>query len=185
MSPRLCLLFAAVAAGSSALTATEHPLTLDPQQSRIEVIVKASFSDFTGQLTRYDAGVTLDDDGRVCGARLRFEFSALTTGKPDRDKAMLAWEQADTFPSADFVLTSLQPAASGGFEAAGRFTFHGVTRDLKFPVTISRDGALYAIDGEVPIDTRHHGLPVIRMMVMLKVDPVVRVRFHIQGRRSS
>jgi hypothetical protein len=31
------------------------------------------------------------------------------------------------------------------------------------------------------IDTREHGLPVIRLLGLLKVDPLVTVRFHLQA----
>ncbi len=69
--------------------------------------------------------------------------------------------------------------------AVGRLTFHGVTRDLRFPITLERDGPLYSIDGDAPIDTREFGLPVIRRLAVLKVDPLVHVRFHLQGRADS
>jgi iron complex transport system substrate-binding protein len=35
--------------------------------------------------------------------------------------------------------------------------------------------------GDASLDTREFGLPVIRLFGLLKVDPVVRVRFHLQG----
>ena len=178
-------LVACLAAGA-ALQAADQPLVIDPGHSRIEVAVKASLHSFTGQLDRYEAFVALDDQGNVKQARVRFDFHAFTTGKPDRDKAMHAWEQTDTFPLGEFVLTALRPAPGGqGFEATGNFTFHNVTRSVTFPITISHDGTLYAIDGQVSLDTRDYGLPVIRMMAVLRVDPVVVVRFHLQGRRSS
>ena len=63
---------------------------------------------------------------------------------------------------------------------------HGVGRDLAFPVSIAHSEAgTYAIDGEVPIDTREFSLPVIRRFGFLPVDPVVKVRFHLQGTCAS
>lgn len=185
MFPRPFVLFVLALAGHGPLAATEHPLVLDPANSRIEVAVKATLHGFTGLLSRYDAAVALDDQGAVCSARVRFDFRTLNTGKPDRDRAMWAWEEAETFPNGEFALTSLRSVPAGGFEATGKFTFHGVTRELRFPVTITHDGPVYAIDGEVPLDTRDYSLPIIRMIGLLKVDPIVRVRFHLQGRRSS
>jgi polyisoprenoid-binding protein YceI len=81
------------------------------------------------------------------------------------------------------VLTSLEPATApdSGFVAVGRLTFHGITRDLRFPASVIRDTGNYAIDGDATVDTREFGLPIIRMMGVLKVDPLVHVRFHLQG----
>lgn len=40
------------------------------------------------------------------------------------------------------------------------------------------------LDGQVPVDTRDYGLPVITKYLDRRVDPVVRLQFHLPGRRS-
>ncbi len=95
---------------------------------------------------------------------------------------MHEWQQTEKYPDASFVLTNLRLEGGAGATAFGRLTLHGVTRDLSFPVKVSREGTTYAIDGDAPVDTREFGLPVIRMMGLLKVDPVVHVKFHLQGK---
>lgn len=163
------------------LAAAERPLVIDYAQSRVEIAVKATVDSFVGRLSAFEPAVGLADDGAVKSARLAFHFRDLATGKESRDKAMHKWQQTDAFPDGLFVLTSLEPAAGANATAFGRLTLHGVTRDLRFPVVINRDGARYAIDGDAAIDTREFGLPGIRMLALLKVDPVVHVRFHLQG----
>jgi len=166
------------------LAAAETPLALDPAHSHIEVAVKASMHSFTAKLNAFDSRLGIDDAGRVATARVDFHFRDLVTGKADRDKQMHEWQQTDAHPDASFLLTALEPAANGAFNAAGKLTFHGVTRELRFPVTVTHDGPLYAIDGDAPFDTRDFGLPVIRMFGVLKVDPIVHVRFHLQARKT-
>jgi hypothetical protein len=56
-----------------------------------------------------------------------------------------------------------------------------VARQIEFPVTIVTNRTLYAIDGHVLVDTRDYGLAIIRRFGLIKVDPVVRVNFHLQG----
>lgn len=165
-----------------ALAAADRTLVLDPVQSRVEIGVKATVDSFTGKLAQPAAVVSLAPDGSVATARLAFKFRDILTGKEKRDRAMHDWQQSDTFPDGEFVLVSLAATAPGQFNARGRLTFHGVTRELVFPVTIALDQAVYAIDGEAVVDTREFGLPIIRMLGLLKVDPLVRVRFHLQGR---
>jgi polyisoprenoid-binding protein YceI len=178
-APLLAALFGVLA---SVLSAAERTLILDPVQSRVEIVVKATVDSFTGKLAHPHAVVTLAADGTVNGARLAFKFRDILTGKEKRDRAMHEWQQSDNFPDGDFVLATLAAVSPGQFEARGRLSFHGVTRELTFPVTIATDQAVYAIDGEAVVDTREFSLPIIRMMGLLKVDPLVRIRFHLQGR---
>ena len=117
----------------------------------------------------------------MVAARISFHFRDVETGKDGRDKSMHSWQQTETFPDGEFVLSSLESGEGGAYTAFGRLTFHGVSRDLRFPVLITRDGNRYAIDGDAPVDTREFGLPIIRMFKVLKVDPLVHVRFHLLG----
>jgi polyisoprenoid-binding protein YceI len=161
--------------------AAERRLVLDPAQSRVEVAVKATVDSFTARLPAYVTEIDVGEGGRISAARFAFQFRDLLTGKPKRDAAMHEWQDTDRHPAGEFRLAGLEVGADGRAEARGRLTLHGVTRDVAFPVTILREDNRYAIDGDVPIDVREHGLPVIRLLGLLKVDPVVRVRFHLQG----
>jgi polyisoprenoid-binding protein YceI len=161
--------------------AAERPLAIDLTQSRVEVAVKATADSFVAKLTRYEPLVLLADNGSVSSARLAFHFSDLETGKDARDKAMHKWQQTDSFPDGLFVLNSLTPANGTTLTAIGRLTLHGITREIQFPISLARDGSRYAIDGDATIDTREFGLPVYRMLALLKVNPLVHVRFHLQG----
>ncbi len=160
-------------------------LACDPAHSRVEVIVKATVDSFTGRLERYDAEIACGPDGRIATARVRFRFTDVVTGKDKRDRAMHEWQQTGQYPDGEFTLDALTPGAAGNWLARGRLTFHGRTQALEFPVTIVSQGDVCAIDGEAVVDTRGYGLPVIRMMGLLKVDPLVHVRFHLQGRKEE
>ena len=91
------------------------------------------------------------------------------------------WQQTNKHPDGEFILASLTPLQAGRFTAKGKLVFHGVTHELSFPVAVTTDHALYAIDGEADLDTRDFGLPIIRMFALLKVDPLVKISFHLQG----
>lgn len=179
-SLRLTLVLAA-AGIAGALSAAERPLVVDRAQSRIDVAVKATMDSFVARLAAYEPEISVAETGAIIGARLAFHFRDVMTGKDGRDKAMHKWQETQKYPDGLFVLTALQPGEGGQATASGRLTLHGVARDVTFPVSIHRDGARYALDGEVPVDTREFGLPGIRMFAVLKVDPVVHVRFHLQG----
>ena len=179
----LALVLANIAAILPSIAA-ERLVNIDAAQSRMDVVVRASVDSFTAHLKRFEPIVKVNDEGRIVGARVTFQFRDLATGKEKRDREMHVWQQTDTFPDGAFELSTLDPAKApaGGWMAAGRLTFHDVTRDLRFPVTVQREGNMYSIDGDASIDTRGFGLPVIRMLAVLKVDPLVHVKFHLQSR---
>ena len=162
--------------------AVPAPLVIDPAQSHIEIVVKATVGSFVGKLPSFGAVITVDPEKkRIEQVAFGFHFSDIQTGNSGRDKDMLEWEQAEKFPDARFVLSALQTAAGGNLQASGTLTLHGQSREITFPVTINQEHDLWSIDGEASLDTRDFGLPILRSYLLLTVDPVVRVRFHIQG----
>ncbi len=186
MSSHRFLWLIAWAGFAVAVPAAEQPLVIDLAASRVDVAVRASVDSFTGRLERFAPAVAVGDDGRVVSARLAFQFRDVVTGKAGRDQAMHKWQATEKFPDGLFVLTSLEPAPApgAGLVAIGRLTLHGMTRDLRFPISVLREGGRHVIDGDATIDTREFGLPVIRMLALLKVDPLVHVRFHLEGRTT-
>lgn len=179
MKPIFLLLFGLVPA---VLGATPASLLVDPAQSDIEIVVPCTMDSFTGTLDAYVATITVDD-GRVTGAKVGFNFTDVHTGKTARDEAMYDWEETPKHPACAFVMRALEPIAGSGsrFNATGTLTLHDVACELTFPVSVTTEQNRYAIDGEAPLDTRKFGLPVIRKFGLLKVDPLIKVRFHLQG----
>ncbi len=184
------LLFSAVTLLLAASSpAAETSLTVDKKASRIEYVVDSTMSSFTGSMSAYDLDLILDPEkpGRFTRAELRFRFSDLRSDHAGRDEDMRAWQNTEQFPEGIFTLTALEPAAtSGRFTARGQLIFHGMTRDLVFPVTLTRkDNSLEIIDGQARVDTRDFGLPILRKFLVNKIDPVVTVKLHIEARPAS
>lgn len=177
-----CFVFAMSLGMAGLVRAAEVPLKIDAAHSRVEIGVKATVDSFTGHLDNYDAAVTVDPvAGEVRGARFAFLFSEVKTGKDDRDAQMHAWQDTPHHPDGLFTLASLTRAEGGRFTATGTLKLHDMAREIVFPVSVTHDGGLFAIDGDATLDTRDFGLPVIKKFLLLKVDPEVHVRFHIQG----
>lgn len=170
-------------AATSHVRAAETQLQIDAARSRVDIEVKATVDSFVGRLERYDAKVVVDPEaGEVRQARLAFHFADVRTGNQDRDEQMHAWQDSERHPDGLFVLRTLERDSEGRTVASGTLTLHDLAREITFPVAVTRDGGLYAIDGDATLDTRDFGLPVIKKFLFLKVDPEVHVRFHVQGR---
>src|SRR4029077_4127196 len=91
----------------------------------------------TGRFPRF--GVTLDFPGAdPAGGRLEVtvEVAALDTGDKDRDDTLKSDDlfAVKKFPEARFSAQQIVKTASG-YEAAGKLTIRGVTRDARVPFT--------------------------------------------------
>jgi polyisoprenoid-binding protein YceI len=166
--------------GAARMVAAPQMLVIDRAQSRVEIVVKATVDSFTGKLDAYSAAVSTEGV-RITAAVVKFKVGDIRTGKQGRDEAMNEWLEITKYPEGSFTLAALEPVAGARFDARGTLVLHGVSRVIAFPVSVSIDGSVYAVDGEVPLDTRDFGLPIIRKFGLLKVDPLVTVRFHLQG----
>lgn len=173
----VCLLAAA------RLTAGDHPLAVDLNQSHLQVDVHSTAVNFTAVITSFQPEIRLDDSTHLPTAvRLRFPVATVSTGNGDRDKDLYHWEAVQNFPEVTFEMTRLQRQPDGHFVADGMIRLHGVEREVSFPLAILQHDGRTVIHGEAYLDTRDFHLPVIRKYLMLKVDPQITVRFHVEGR---
>jgi polyisoprenoid-binding protein YceI len=176
-STRLLILLVALPA---VMLAQEVRLKIDKARSFIDVDVKATVDSFIGRLEGYEAVIPLDAAGKIKTARVSFKFTDLKTGKGDRDAKMLDWLGGGV-PEGRFDLGTLALAPDGQGVANGNLTFHGVTQRVEFPVQITKADDATTITGEATIDYRNWNLKVIRLMMALKVDPIVKVKFKLIG----
>jgi polyisoprenoid-binding protein YceI len=154
---------------------------MDRAESHVDVAVKSTLYSFDAHLEDFNVAIMFDPEtGRVESAAFHADLSAVKTGRADRDHNMDVWLQAKEFPQIVFELKAVDRGPNGELTARGRFQLHGQLRDISFPITVTGNRGLTKIDGTATLDTRDFGLPIIRFW-MLTVDPVVQVRFHLQG----
>ncbi len=175
------LLAAAMLALPLSTKANGARVTLDRAESHVEVAVTSTFTSFEARLETFEVAIMLDpESGRVESTAFHADLAAMKTGRADRDRNMVVWLQTDQFPQVVFDLRAVERGPDGALTARGRFQLHGQQHDLSFPVAVTISRGLATIDGTATLDTRDFGLPIIRFLV-LTVDPVVRVHFHLQG----
>jgi polyisoprenoid-binding protein YceI len=186
MRASLLLVVLLILLSGGAAFAAGVPLVLDRKRSVVEVEVRDTFGSFTGRLQDFEATVSVDAAKPVVeSAWVEFKFADLRTGRPRRDRDMMEWENSADHPSVEFRLERLETTPDGPVRARGRLAMHGVEHSVLFPVIFLVQGSVWAIDGEVELDHRDYGLPVIRKYYILSVDPHLRVRFHLQGKLST
>lgn len=181
------LLASALFVFTAVLSSAAPLLVIDKDHSKIEVAVKATMDSFTATLPAYEATIAIDPAAkRVENAQVKFRFNEVKTGKEKRDVEMHHWQQTDQFPDCLYVMDSLKPISGDTSTATGKFTLHGVTKDISFPVTITfqADGSC-KLDSEFQLNTQDFGLPIFKKFGMLKVDPLLKIKFHLEGRAAT
>jgi polyisoprenoid-binding protein YceI len=157
-------------------------LQMDYQQSRIEVAVNSTVDSFVGHLDGFTATVDCEPTASLPGkATVEFDFSNLKTGNTNRDTEMLKWLQYSSNPKASFVLNGWERSGTTNL-ALGELTIHQITQVIQIPVTVENTNGVWTISGESRIDYRDFKLPKIRKMVVLVVDPHLKVAFHLVGK---
>ena len=175
-----CLLLsvAFLSAAPVAAPTPDHLLKADLTRSFIEVDVKSTAKNFTARLDNYEAKLTADDSGKVKSAIITFKFTDLKTGETERDVEMIKWLGGGS-PDGRFDLGILAVAPDGQGQVTGKLTMHGETQMVEFPVNVLRTADTFVVNGGVTIDYRNWGLKVIKKVLVLKVDPELRVRFKL------
>jgi len=163
-----------------ALAAADRTLKVDRARSYVDVDVSATMDSFTAHLDVYDLRATVDEKDRFKDGSFSFRFADLKTGKPDRDAGMIEWLGGGE-PVGRFELGIIALTPSGQGQISGNLTFHGHTAIVELPVNVTRTGEAYVVTGEVTLDYRNWGLKIYRKFAVLKVDPLVKVRFKFTG----
>lgn len=149
----------------------------------MDVDVKVTVDSFVGSLSNYDAVIAYDPaKSLVTATKLSFNFNDVKTGKEKRDKKMHVWQETEKFPDGVFTLEKIEAAGDGkSFNVSGNLFFHGMNLPLSFPLTVQRKLTTLTFAGEAVVDTEAYGLPILKMMGMIKVDPKVKIRFELVG----
>lgn len=155
-------------------------LTIDKAQSHIKVDAKATGHSFAGTLSDFTAKVSGDDATLApASADLGWKFADLKTEDEKRDKEMIKWLGGGS-PEGSFKFIKTW-TDKGQTYAQGTLKIHGVSKVIAFPYTAKKEGKVVTIDGTAALDYQDFGLPIIRAMAVMTVNPKLSVNFHLVG----
>lgn len=160
--------------------ASAGTLKVDQAKSRIQVDAKATGHEFTGTLSTFTAKVSGDDAALTPTAvDVAWKFSDLKTQDEKRDNEMIKWLGGGA-PEGRFTFTKTW-TDKGKTYAMGDLKIHGISKGISFPYTAKKEGNWVTIDGAASLDYQDFGLPIIRAMAVMTVNPKLTVRFHLVG----
>jgi polyisoprenoid-binding protein YceI len=131
------LFLSAVPAGFAADTPAAAHYALDAAKSSLQFTFVQAGAQNTGSFKRFTVSFDPPPRGSTAGRlEVTVDVGSLDTGDSDRDDTLRSADLFDVakFPQARFSAAQIA-TTTGGYEAAGKLTIRGVTRDVRIPFT--------------------------------------------------
>lgn len=115
----------------------------------------------SGRFTRWRADIRFDPDNLdASSAVVRITMGSASTGIAAHDGALPSseWFGTDAHPTAEFRTTRIRSRGGNQYEARGRLTIKGQSRDVDLPFTLSIDGNRASMRGQTTIDRHDFGI---------------------------
>lgn len=162
-----------------------------PEESRIWVDTSTNLhpihgeaDGLRGEIQAAIAGGSLDLSVRP-RARIELEIERLRSGNPLYDSELRRRLDVRRHPTIVGEVTDVREGGTPGrYRVAGELRFHGVARSVEGEIDLRADDRTIEIEGERVFDVRDFGVTPPRLL-MLKVEPEVRVRVRILARREG
>ena len=143
------VLFAFILAGSAA--AAPARWTVDPAKSSLSFAVSINGQTVTGKFKAFGALIAFDPaDLAHSSAKITVPMDEAKTGDATRDAMLLkpAWFNILDFPQAVFQTTSFASLGGNRYEAKGKLTLKGISKDVTLPFTLDIKGDTAVMKGE-------------------------------------
>lgn len=163
------------------VAASAATFEVDKGKSKIEVAAKATGHAFSGTLKDYKITAAGDlATLKPTALNLAWSFKDLDTADDGRDTEMIKWlGGGDPKGSYKFI----KVWSKGGVDyAEGALTIHGVSKTIHIPITVKKEGDAVTTSGKITINYNDFGLPLIRAMLVMTVEPELTVSFTLVGK---
>lgn len=156
-------------------------LHLDEKAGEITATAHATGHDFHAVPEHYQLDVVLEDGEtpKLSALHFSFDFKDLKTGKKKRDTEMLHWLEYAGNPNLTYDMTESK-VEDGRQVVKGNLSMHGQSKEVEIPLTFTREEGGVRCQGDFTITTTDFGLEKIRKMLMLTVDPEVKIHLDLK-----
>lgn len=171
---------AALALVPLAATAGEFNV-VQAEKSSISFVSKQMGVPSQGRFNKFAARIAFDparpEQGR---AEIDVDLASIDAGSADANEEVKGkeWFNTREFPGAKFVAASLRPLGGDRYQAVGKMTIKGRTREVVAPFTAKVVGNTIALDGGIPLLRLQYGIGEGVWADTATVADEVQVRFH-------
>jgi polyisoprenoid-binding protein YceI len=119
-------------------------------KSEITFVSKQMGVELQGRFRKFDGDIVFKPaDLPASKARIEVDLGSIDLGAPDSEAEVRGkdWFQVASFPKGVFQSSAIRAKGADRFEAVGKFTLKGITRDLVVPVTVKHVGNQSVAEG--------------------------------------
>jgi len=153
---------------------------VQPDKSAINFVARQMGVPVDGKFKKYAAQIAFDPAKPEAGkAQIEIDLASIDAGSAEANDEVKgkAWFNTREFPLAKFVAGSVKPLGGSRYEANGKMTIKGKTRDVVAPFSAKVDGGSLLIDGVIPILRLQYGIGDGLWADTATVADEVQVRF--------
>lgn len=175
-------LFALVLAALPCAAQAVEYTTLIPEKSAVTFVSKQMGVPVEGRFRKFAAQLAFDPaKPEVAQATLEVDIASIDAGSNEANDEVKSksWFNPKDFPQARFVASSLKAVGGGRYEAIGKLTIKGRSRDVSAPFTFRQEGANALLEGAFVLKRLQFG---IGEGVWSDIDTVadeVQIRFRL------
>ena len=149
----LCIIVFIIA-GSVTASGSARAQAVDLAKSEISFGFKQENVPGTGKFRKFTAQVSFDaakPEGTK--ASIEVDVNSIDFGDDNwnRDALGTSWFNGKQFPKSTFTVTGAKSIGGGRFEAPGKFTLKGITRDISVTFIAKADAGGTLIEGSAPL----------------------------------
>jgi len=127
---------------------------MDPARSEISFGFRQENVPGTGKFRKFAAQVNFDAaKPEATKANIEVDVNSIDFGDENwnRDALGASWFNGKQFPKSTFTVSGAKAIGGGRFEAPGKFTLKGITRDVTATFTAKADAGGTLIEGSAPL----------------------------------
>jgi polyisoprenoid-binding protein YceI len=116
------------------------------QRTNVSFESSTDFEQILGSTNKLTGKIIADLEKGSGSVKLAVPVSSMRTGIDLRDEHMRSpgWLDAESYPEISFVADNVKRLSGGRWEASGKFTMHGVSKDLRVTVDVKEIPAAIA-----------------------------------------
>ena len=164
------------------IVATCLAQSVDKTKSRIEFRSKQMNVPVEGNFSRFAAKIAWNPKRpEASRAEVTVDLTTFDIGLDyvNEEAKGKDWFDVKNFPQAKFVSSAVKSLGSGRFEARGKLTLKGVTRDVVAPFTLKAESGAQVFEGMFPIRRIQYRVGEGQWGDTDTVADEVEIRFHI------
>lgn len=131
------------------------------EKSSIRFVARQMGSPVEGHFSRFIARVSFDpaklDQAR---AQIDVDIASIEAGSAEANEEVKSrdWFNIKEIPAASFVATRLKSLGGTRYEAVGKMSIKGQTREIVVPLTAKPEGADMTLEGTLPVRRLQYGI---------------------------